>query len=50
MIDRTHRLSVTKQAAALGISRGAVYYEPRLRSAADLALMRRIDEVHLEMP
>jgi putative transposase len=50
MIDRTHRLPVTKQAAALGISRGVVYYEPRLRSAADLALMRRIDEVHLEMP
>ena len=50
MIDRTHDLSVTKQAVALGISRGAVYYEPRPRSAADLALMRRIDEVHLEMP
>ncbi len=50
MIDRTHQLSVTKQAAALGFSRGVVYYEPRERSAADLALMRRIDEVHLEMP
>jgi len=50
MIDRTHQLSVTKQAEALGISRGVVYYEPRARSAADLALMRRIDEVHLEMP
>jgi putative transposase len=43
MIDRTHALSVTRQAAALGISRGAVYYEPRATSAFDLALMRRID-------
>jgi putative transposase len=50
MIDPAHKLSVTKQAVALGISRGAVYYEPRLRSEVDLALMRRIDEVHLEMP
>lgn len=50
MIDRTHRLSLTKQATALGISRGAVYYQPRAVSTADLALMRRIDEVHLEMP
>ena len=50
MIDRTHRLSITRQAAALGISRGAVYYEPRERSALDHALMRRIDAVHLEMP
>jgi putative transposase len=41
---------VTKQAAALGISRGSLYYEPRLVSAADLALMRRMDELHLEFP
>jgi putative transposase len=29
MIDRTHPLSLTKQAAALGISRGSVYYQPQ---------------------
>ncbi len=50
MIDRTHALPITKQAAALGISRGAVYYTPRPTSVFDLALMRRIDAVHLEMP
>jgi putative transposase len=50
MIDRTHALPLTQQAAALGISRGAVYYQPRPVSTADLALMRRIDAVHLEMP
>ena len=50
MIDRTHRLPLTQQALALGISRGAVYYTPRPVSVFDLALMRRIDAVHLEMP
>ena len=50
MIDRTHALPITRQAAALGLSRGAVYYTPRPTSVFDLALMRRIDAVHLEMP
>lgn len=50
MIDRTHALSIVRQAEALGISRGAVYYEPGAVSPFDLALMRRIDAVHLEMP
>ena len=38
------------QAKALGISRGSVYYLARPTSDADLALMRRIDELHLEHP
>lgn len=50
MIDRTHALPITKQAAVLGISRGAVYYTPRPMTAFDLAVMRRMDAVHLEMP
>jgi putative transposase len=50
MIDRAHDLPITKQAEALNISRGSVYYLPRPVSAADLALMRRIDELHLEFP
>ena len=50
MIDRTHDLTVTRQARLLNISRGSVYYLPRPTSAADLALMRRIDELHLEHP
>jgi len=50
MIDRAHDLPITKQAVALNISRGSVYYLPRPVSAADLALMRRIDELHLEFP
>jgi len=50
MIDRTHALSITKQAAAMGVSRGSVYYAPRPVSDADLALMRRLDALHLEFP
>jgi putative transposase len=50
MIDRAHDLSISKQAEDLNISRGSVHYLPRPVSAAELALMRRIDELHLEFP
>ena len=50
MIDPNHALPITRQAKVLGISRGAVYYVPRPISAAELALMRRIDCLHLEYP
>jgi len=50
MIDRSHALPLTRQARALGISRGSVYYRPRSVSAADLAIMRRMDQLHLELP
>lgn len=50
MIDRNHRLSISRQATLLGISRGSVYYSPKEDSSDDLALMRRIDELHLEYP
>nr|WP_278423197.1 IS3 family transposase [Brucella anthropi] len=50
MIDRAHKLSVARQAKLLGFSRSSVYYSPRPVSDGDLALMRRIDELHLEYP
>ena len=50
MIDRSHRLSIIRQARELGISRGSVYYLPRAVSSSDLALQRRIDELHLNYP
>lgn len=50
MIDREHELPIAKQAAELGISRGSVYSLPKPTSAADLKLMRRIDELHLDYP
>ena len=50
MIDTDHRLPVVRQAQLLELSRSSVYYLPRPTSAEDLALMRRIDELHLEHP
>jgi putative transposase len=50
MIDREHDLPITKQAEVLRISRGSVYYLPRPVSETDLAIMRRLDRLHLEFP
>ena len=50
MIDRSHKLPLIRQAKAVGVSRGSIYYRPRPVSDADLRLMRRIDELHLEHP
>ncbi|WP_427147099.1 IS3 family transposase [Rhizobium leguminosarum] len=50
MIDRQHKLSVVCQAKLLGFSRGSVYYLPRPVPDGDLALMRRIDQLHLDYP
>jgi len=50
MIDRSHGLAIARQAKVLNISRGSVYYQPRPVPAADLAIMRRIDELHLDYP
>ena len=38
MIDREHDLPISRQAEALGVSRGAVYYKPRPTSAEDLRI------------
>jgi putative transposase len=50
MIDREHDLSITRQSEVLKISRGSVYYLPRPVSPADLAIMQRLDRLHLEFP
>ena len=50
MIDHVHALPIARQARELGISRGSVYYLPRLVSASDLAIMREIDELHMDFP
>lgn len=50
MIDRDHELSLTRQAEALAISRGSIYYTPRPVSDADLSLMKQIDRLHLDYP
>jgi putative transposase len=50
MIDRGHNLALTRQGELLGLSRSTLYYEPRPVPAAELAIMRRIDELHLDYP
>ena len=50
MIDKSHALSVKRQAELLALSRSNVYYLPTAVPASDLALMRRMDELHLAYP
>ena len=50
MIDATHELPIVRQAQLLDLARSTVYYQPQPTSDADLALMRRMDELHLEHP
>ena len=50
MIDRSHDLPVKRQAEVLRLARSTVYYLPRPVSSADLAIMRRLDELHLNYP
>lgn len=50
MIDRTHDLPVVRQCQILRLARSTAYYTPEPTSPADLAMMRRIDELHLEYP
>ncbi|GAB6051810.1 hypothetical protein JCM17960_31480 [Magnetospira thiophila] len=50
MIDRDHALPLKRQAEVLRLSRASLYYQPRPVSAADLAIMRRIDALHLDFP
>ena len=50
MIDLAHGLPVLRQAELLALSRSNVYYLPRPVPESDLALMRRIDELHLNFP
>ena len=50
MINRTHALPVVRQCQLLALSRSTAYYQPTPVSAADLALLRRVDELHLDHP
>ena len=50
MIDREHDLPLAQQARVLNLARSSVYYQPRPVPAEDLAIMRRLDELHLNYP
>jgi putative transposase len=50
MIARNHRLSVARQCELLALPRSTFYYQPAGVPGRDLALMRQLDELHLEHP
>ena len=51
MVERPSKdLSVRRQCALLNLSRSGVYRRKPVAGADDLAVMRRIDELHLELP
>jgi putative transposase len=50
LIDREHELPLVRQAQLLRLSRSSLYYEPRAVPEAELAIMRRIDALHLDYP
>ena len=50
MIDRGCGLPLSRQCGLLGVSRSSEYYAPSGESAENLALLRRLDELHLEHP
>lgn len=52
LIDRsnTEPLSIQRQCDLLGIARSTFYYDPVPASERDLAIMRAIDELHLDYP
>jgi putative transposase len=43
-------LTIEQQCELLGLPRSTYYYQPRLESAENLRLMRRLDELYLECP
>lgn len=50
MIQVQEHVSLRRQCELLAISRSGLYYEPVGTSSEELALMRRIDEIHLKWP
>jgi len=50
MIDRGAKVTVTRQAELLALSRSSVYYAPRALPDRDLRMMHRLDELHLQWP
>ena len=50
LVDATEKLSIRDQCELLGIARSTLYYEGRPETDENLALMRRLDELHLAHP
>ena len=49
-IHAEHKLSKTRRCELLDMARSSAYYRPEPVSEEDLALMRLIDEIHLQWP
>ncbi|MBK8482140.1 MAG: hypothetical protein IPL40_13395 [Proteobacteria bacterium] len=47
MVDREAQPSVRRQCELLRLSRSGLYYEPEADSVDELALMLRLDQLHL---
>ena len=50
MIQTQKQLSIRRQCELLAVNRSGLYYQAEATSADELALMRRIDEIHLQWP
>ncbi len=50
MVAPGRRLSVSRQCVLLGVSRSSYYYRPKGESCENLALMRRMDKLHMDHP
>lgn len=50
LIEPCEELSIRRQCELMAISRSGFYYEPVAESQENLALMRRLDELHLDYP
>lgn len=49
-IHEAHELPKTRRCQLLAVPRSSAYYQPDAVNSSDLALMRLIDEIHLEIP
>ena len=49
-MELCEELSIRRQCELVGLARSGFYYEPVPETEANLALMRRLDELHLERP
>ena len=50
LVDEEDPLSIRDQCGLLGISRSGYYYEANSESLENLAIMRRLDELHMKHP
>jgi putative transposase len=50
MIEPESALSVSRQCELPGLTRSAVYYQPKATPTTELVLLRRLDDLHLEFP